>query len=76
LSFIEDRESQKGNVTNFEIQRYPKGVFSVTQICSRTRDWSACVAPAKNNIICVFIVKRDKRMRDAGRYPTAEHPHA
>jgi hypothetical protein len=40
----------------------------------------ACVAPAKNNFICIFIVKRDKRMRDAGRcagrYPAAEHPDA
>jgi hypothetical protein len=30
--------------------------------------------------ICVFFVKRDKRMRAAGRcaerYPAAEHPHA
>jgi hypothetical protein len=34
-----------------------KCVFIVTPICSRTRDWLACVAPAKNN----------KRMRDAGR---------
>jgi hypothetical protein len=31
------------------------------------RDWPACVAHAKNNFICVSIVKRDKRMRDAGR---------
>jgi hypothetical protein len=57
-----------------------KGVFNVTWICSRTRDWTACVAPAKNNIICVFNVKRDKRMWDVGRYaglyPVAEHPHA
>jgi hypothetical protein len=41
-------------------------------------DWPAYVAPAKNNLICVFIVK-SKRMRDAGRcagrYPAAEHPH-
>jgi hypothetical protein len=51
-------------------------VFSVTRICSRTRDWPACVAHAKNNFICVFIVKRDKRMRDAGRYHAAERPHA
>jgi hypothetical protein len=41
------------------------GRFCVMRICSRTRDWPACVAPAKNNFICVFIVKRDKRMRSA-----------
>jgi hypothetical protein len=59
---------------------WSKGVFSVTQISSRTRGWPVCVAPANNNFICVFIVKRDKRMRDAGRcagrYLAAEHPHA
>jgi hypothetical protein len=44
-----------------------KGVFSVTRIWPRTRDWLACVAPTKNNFICVFIVKRDKRMRGARR---------
>jgi hypothetical protein len=48
------------------LKRYvTKGVFSVIRICSRTRDWPACVAPAKNNFICLFIVKRDKRMRNA-----------
>jgi hypothetical protein len=26
--------------------------------------------------LCVSIVKRDKRMQDAGRYPAAEHLHA
>jgi hypothetical protein len=36
--------------------------FSVT----RTREWPTYVAPAKNNFICESIVKRDKRMRDAG----------
>jgi hypothetical protein len=44
-----------------------RGIFSVTQICSRTRDCPACVAPAKNNFICVSIVKREKRMRSAVR---------
>jgi hypothetical protein len=34
------------------------------------------VAPAKNNFICESIVKRDKRMRDAVRDVTPEHPHA
>jgi hypothetical protein len=50
------------------------------------------VSLEKNNFICVFIVKHDKRMWDAGRYagryegryagryagryPDAEHPHA
>jgi hypothetical protein len=57
-----------------------KSVFSVTRICSRTRDWPACVAPAKNNFMGIYIVKRDKPMRDTGRcagsYPAAEHPHA
>jgi hypothetical protein len=52
----------------------------VTRIRSRTRDGPACVALAKNNFLCVFIVKRDKRIRDAGhcagRYPAAERPHA
>jgi predicted Co/Zn/Cd cation transporter (cation efflux family) len=47
----------------------PMGVFSVTRI------WPICVTPAKNNFVCVSIVKRDKRMRDAGRcarrYPAA-----
>jgi hypothetical protein len=44
----------------------PKGVFSVMRICSRTRDWHACVAPAKNNFIFIFIYKREKRgMRGA-----------
>jgi hypothetical protein len=42
--------------------------------------WHQCVAPAKNNFICVFIVKRAKRMRDTGRcagcYPAAVHPNA
>jgi hypothetical protein len=42
-----------------------KGVFSVKRICSRTRIWPACVALAKNNFICVCIVKRNKRTRDA-----------
>jgi hypothetical protein len=42
-----------------------KGVLSVMRICSRMRDWPACVALAKNNFICVSIVKRDKRMREA-----------
>jgi hypothetical protein len=37
------------------------------RISSRKQIWPACVAPAKNNFICEFIVKRDKRMRDAGR---------
>jgi hypothetical protein len=56
---------------------HPKGLFSVNRIYSRTRAWPACVAPAKN--IYIFIVKREKRMRDAGRcavYPAAEHPHS
>jgi hypothetical protein len=57
-------------------QLWNKGVFSVARICSRTQDWPACVAPAKNNFICLFIVKRDKPMRDARHYPAAEHPHA
>jgi hypothetical protein len=44
-----------------------KVVFNVTRICSRMRDWPACVAPAKNSFICVFIVMREKwGMRDAG----------
>jgi hypothetical protein len=54
-------------------------VSSVMRICSRTRDQPACVSPANNNFICVFIAKRDKRMRDAGRcagrYPATEHQH-
>jgi hypothetical protein len=29
------------------------------QICSRTRICPACVAPAKNNLICKYIVKRE-----------------
>jgi hypothetical protein len=56
------------------------GILSATRIGLRTWDWPACVAPAKNNFIFVFIVKRGKRMWDAGRcawrYPAAEHPHA
>jgi hypothetical protein len=56
------------------------GVFCVTRISSRTRDWPGCVATAKYNFICVSNEKREKRMRDAGccawRYPAAEHPHA
>jgi hypothetical protein len=36
-----------------------KDVLSATRICSRTRDWPACVALLRNNFICVFIVKRD-----------------
>jgi hypothetical protein len=55
-------------------------IFIVTRICLRTQDWPANVAHAKNNFICVPIVKRDKRMRvverPAGRYPAAEHPNA
>jgi hypothetical protein len=51
-----------------------KGHFSVTRI------WPACVASAKNNFICKFIVKRDKRRRGAvccvRRQPGAGHPHA
>jgi hypothetical protein len=47
---------------------------------SRTRDWPACVAPAKNNYTCLFIVKRDKRVRNAGRcagcFSDAGQPHA
>jgi hypothetical protein len=39
------------------------GGFSVTRICSRTFP-PACVAPLKNNFICVSNVKRDKRTRD------------
>jgi phosphatidylserine decarboxylase len=62
------------------LQFYSMGDFSVTQICSRTRDWPACVTPAKNNFVCVSIVKREKRMqvegRCAERYPATEHPHA
>jgi hypothetical protein len=42
-----------------------KGVFSVTRILLTHAD-VACVVPVKNNFICVFIVKRDKRMRHAG----------
>jgi protoheme ferro-lyase len=65
---------------NHQIFSPTKSVFSVTRICSRTRDWAACVAPAKNSFICVSIVKCEKRMRNAGRcegrYPAAEHPHA
>jgi hypothetical protein len=53
-----------------------KSVFSITRICSRTRDRLACVAPAKNIFISLFIVKRDNRMRDAGRWRSAGHPHA
>jgi hypothetical protein len=62
------------------VAKLQPGFVHVTRICSRTRDWPACVAPAKNNFICVFIVNRDKLTRDAGRcagrYPTAKHPHA
>jgi hypothetical protein len=36
------------------------------RIWTRTQDWSACVAPENNNFKCLFIIKRDKRMRDAG----------
>jgi hypothetical protein len=39
------------------------GVFSVKQNYSRTRDWPAGVAPAKNNFICKSMTKRDKRMQ-------------
>jgi hypothetical protein len=39
-------------------------------ICSRTRIWPACVAPANNNFICQPIVKRDKRTRGAVRGDT------
>jgi hypothetical protein len=44
-----------------------RGIFSVMQICSRTRIWPACVLPTKNNVICESIVKRDKHTRDAVR---------
>jgi hypothetical protein len=54
--------------------------ITVTRIFLRMRDWPACVATAKNNVICVFKIKRDKRTRDAGRcagrYLAAEHPDA
>jgi hypothetical protein len=70
-------------VAKIRIHSFPRQCklsLSVMQICSRTCDLPACVAPAKNNFVCVFIVKREKRMRDAGcsagRYPAAEHPHA
>jgi hypothetical protein len=44
-----------------------KGVLSVTWVCLRTRDGPACVAPERNNfIMCVIIVKRDKRMQKRG----------
>jgi hypothetical protein len=40
----------------------------------------ARISPAKNNLIWLFIVRRDKRMQDAGRcagrYPAAEHSYA
>jgi hypothetical protein len=65
------------NFLNCVTPNYSLGGFSATQICSRLRTWPACVAFAKNNYICVSIVKRDKRTRDVGccgTYPCVSMP--
>jgi hypothetical protein len=55
-----------------------KGVFTVMRICTHV-DLARMRRHAKN-FICESIVKRDKRMLDAGHcagcYPGAGHPHA
>jgi hypothetical protein len=43
------------------------GVFSVTRICSRTRNRPACVAPAKNNFILLCIYCKACGAMDAAR---------
>jgi hypothetical protein len=45
------------------VAKLQPGFVHVTRICSRTRDWPACVAPAKNNFICVFIAYNFSNLR-------------